>query len=109
MADAKINITASDAVCADGRYGAVCWVAPRDVKKAAQALGAASHVDLLQLVYGFNLLAAKRAMNRLSGDQNGYDAPSVPANRLELVDQTGVSWNHFTNWLRRLGALRGVA
>jgi hypothetical protein len=39
LADAKINITAIDAICADGRYGALCWVAPRDVKKAAQALG----------------------------------------------------------------------
>ncbi len=38
LADAKINITAIDAVCADGRYGALCWVAPRDVKKAAEAL-----------------------------------------------------------------------
>jgi hypothetical protein len=38
LADAKINVIAIDAVCADGRYGAVCWVAPRDVKKAAQAL-----------------------------------------------------------------------
>jgi hypothetical protein len=40
LADAKINVTAIDAVCADGRYGAICWVAPRDVKKAAQVLGA---------------------------------------------------------------------
>ena len=40
LADAKINVTAIDAVCADGRYGALCWVAPRDVKKAAQTLGA---------------------------------------------------------------------
>jgi hypothetical protein len=40
LADAKINITAIDAICADGRYGALCWVAPRDVKRAAQALGA---------------------------------------------------------------------
>jgi hypothetical protein len=38
LADAKINVIAVDAVCADGRYGALCWVAPRDVKKAAQAL-----------------------------------------------------------------------
>jgi hypothetical protein len=38
LADAKINVIAIDAVCADGRYGALCWVAPRDVKKAAQAL-----------------------------------------------------------------------
>jgi hypothetical protein len=40
LAGAKISITAIDAICADGRYGALCWVAPRDVKKAAQALGA---------------------------------------------------------------------
>ncbi len=38
LADAKINIIAIDAVCADGCFGALCWVAPRDVKKAAQAL-----------------------------------------------------------------------
>jgi hypothetical protein len=40
LADAKINVTAIDATCADGRYGALCWVAPRDLKKASQALGA---------------------------------------------------------------------
>jgi hypothetical protein len=42
LANAKINVTAIDAVRADGRYGALCWVAPRDVKKAAQILGAKS-------------------------------------------------------------------
>jgi hypothetical protein len=41
LADAKINVTAIDAVCAgSARYGAILWVAPRDVKKAAAALGA---------------------------------------------------------------------
>lgn len=40
LAGAKINITAIDAVSTDGRYGALCWVAPRDFKKAAQVLGA---------------------------------------------------------------------
>ena len=40
LADAKINITAIDAICADGRYGCLCWVAQRDVKKAARVLGA---------------------------------------------------------------------
>ena len=40
LADAKINVTAIDAVCTDGRYGALCWVAPRDVREAAQILGA---------------------------------------------------------------------
>jgi hypothetical protein len=40
LAAAKINITAADAVCAGaGRYGAILWVKPRDVKKAAAVLG----------------------------------------------------------------------
>jgi hypothetical protein len=40
LADAKVNITASDAVCAGaGRYGVILWVKPRDVQKAAKALG----------------------------------------------------------------------
>jgi hypothetical protein len=38
---AKINGSAIDALCvADGRYGAIFWVAPKDVKKAAALLGA---------------------------------------------------------------------
>jgi len=38
---AKINVTASSAVCAGmGRYGAIFWVKPRDVAKAASTLGA---------------------------------------------------------------------
>jgi hypothetical protein len=42
LADAKINITAIDAVCAgSGRFGAIVWVAPRDVARAARSLGAA--------------------------------------------------------------------
>jgi hypothetical protein len=42
LADAKINVTALDAVCAGaGRYGALLWVAPRDVTRASRALGAA--------------------------------------------------------------------
>lgn len=42
LAEAKINVTAIDAVCAGaGRYGAILWVAPRDVSKAAKLLGAA--------------------------------------------------------------------
>ncbi len=41
LADAKINVTAIDAVCAGGgRYGAILWVKPKDVAKAAKALGA---------------------------------------------------------------------
>ena len=40
LAEAKINVTAIDALCAGaGRYGAIFWVAPRDVKKASQVLG----------------------------------------------------------------------
>jgi hypothetical protein len=40
LADAKINVTAVDAACAGaGRYGAILWVAPRDVTRAARALG----------------------------------------------------------------------
>jgi hypothetical protein len=38
---AKINVTAVDALCvADGRYGAIFWVAAKDVKKTAALLGA---------------------------------------------------------------------
>jgi len=37
---AKVNVTAVDAVCSGmGRYGALLWVKPRDLKKAAAALG----------------------------------------------------------------------
>ena len=42
LAAAKINVTALDAVCAgEDRYGALLWVKPGDVKKAAKALGLA--------------------------------------------------------------------
>ncbi len=42
LAHAKINVTAIDAVCAgQGRYGAIFWVNPREVNKAAKVLGAA--------------------------------------------------------------------
>jgi hypothetical protein len=42
LAAARINVTAVDAVCAGaGRYGAILWVAPRDVTRAARVLGAA--------------------------------------------------------------------
>jgi hypothetical protein len=38
---AKINVTAVTGVCAGtGRYGAILWVKPRDVTKAATTLGA---------------------------------------------------------------------
>jgi hypothetical protein len=41
MAEKKINVTAIDAVSAGAdRYAAIFWVAPKDVNKAAKALGA---------------------------------------------------------------------
>jgi hypothetical protein len=41
LAAVNINIVALDAVCAgEGRYGAMLWVKPADVRKAAKALGA---------------------------------------------------------------------
>lgn len=41
LAAAKVNVTATDAVCAGaGRFGAIFWVKPRDVAKAAKVLGA---------------------------------------------------------------------
>jgi hypothetical protein len=41
LASAKINVTALTGVCAGmGRYGAILWVKPKDVTKAAAALGA---------------------------------------------------------------------
>ncbi len=41
LAEAKINVTACDAVAAgEGRYGAILWVKPQDVQKAARVLGA---------------------------------------------------------------------
>ena len=39
---AKINVTAIDAVSTDGRYGALLWVAPKDVKRATGLLGASA-------------------------------------------------------------------
>jgi hypothetical protein len=40
LADANLNLIALDAISTNGRYGALCWVSPRDVRKAAQVLGA---------------------------------------------------------------------
>src|SRR5215510_6776000 len=41
LAQAKINVTACDAVAAgEGRYGAIVWVKAQDVQKAARVLGA---------------------------------------------------------------------
>lgn len=40
LADAKINVTAVDAVCGGmERYGAILWVKPPALKRAAKALG----------------------------------------------------------------------
>lgn len=42
LGEAKINVTAVSATTAGaGRFGAVLWVKPRDVKRAAAALGVA--------------------------------------------------------------------
>lgn len=41
LAAAKVNVTAVDAVSAGaGRYGAILWVKPRDIKRAARTLRA---------------------------------------------------------------------
>lgn len=41
LAEKNINVTAIDAVSAGaGRYAAILWVEPKDVNKAAKALGA---------------------------------------------------------------------
>jgi hypothetical protein len=41
LADAGINVIASDAVATRaGQFGVILWVAPRDVRKAAKVLGA---------------------------------------------------------------------
>lgn len=41
LAGAGINVTAIDAVCSGaGRFGAILWVAPRDVARAAKVLQA---------------------------------------------------------------------
>jgi len=40
LAAVKISVTAMDAVCAGAdRYGAILWVKPKDVRRAAKALG----------------------------------------------------------------------
>ena len=40
LAAAKINVTAVDAICAgEDRYGAILWVKPPAVRRAAKALG----------------------------------------------------------------------
>ena len=41
LADAKINVTAADAVTAGkGRWGMILWVKPKDYARAARTLGA---------------------------------------------------------------------
>lgn len=40
LADAKINVTATDALGTGGRFAALVWVGARDVRKAAKVLGA---------------------------------------------------------------------
>jgi hypothetical protein len=41
LADAGLNVTACDAMAAgEGRYGAILWVKPPDIQKAARVLGA---------------------------------------------------------------------
>lgn len=41
LAGAKINAISSQAICAGaGRFGALLWVAPKDVRRAAKLLGA---------------------------------------------------------------------
>jgi predicted amino acid-binding ACT domain protein len=40
LAEAKINVTASQAIVAGAdRFGMILWVKPRDMKKAAKLLG----------------------------------------------------------------------
>ncbi len=40
LAEARVNVTALDAVCAgEGRYGAIFWVKPSDIRKAERTLG----------------------------------------------------------------------
>lgn len=42
LGEARINVTAVDALSAGaGRFGAIVWVKPRDVRQAAKLLGAA--------------------------------------------------------------------
>ena len=51
LAGAKINITALDAISVHGRYGALLWVAPKDLKKAQKAIESrAAPVDAVAAV-----------------------------------------------------------
>lgn len=40
LAEEKVNVAATDAIAASaGQFGAILWVKPRDVKRAAKVLG----------------------------------------------------------------------
>jgi len=40
LGNAKVNVTALDAVCTGGKFGALLWVRRQNTRKAARALGA---------------------------------------------------------------------
>jgi hypothetical protein len=40
LGEAKVNVTAMDAIAAGGRFGAIIWVRQDNVNRAARALGA---------------------------------------------------------------------
>jgi hypothetical protein len=40
VANAGVNIVATEALAVGGKYGAILWVSPEDLDKTAQALGA---------------------------------------------------------------------
>jgi len=50
LADAKVDVIAIDAVSIDDRYGALCWVAARSIKKAASILGATEQTRIARAV-----------------------------------------------------------
>jgi len=50
LAAAKINVIALDAVSVHGRYGAIFWVAPKDVKKAQKVIDRMNAGDALSAV-----------------------------------------------------------
>jgi len=40
IANAGVNIVATEAIAVGGKFGVVLWVSPEDLDKTAQALGA---------------------------------------------------------------------
>jgi hypothetical protein len=52
-----------------------------------------------------------RTLGNVSGSINGVGLRFQPfrINDLEMVDQTGASWNRIVIWLRRVEALRQAA